>query len=125
MAKKIRPSLKDYLKTGEVRAVSDPERKSAPALRNDVFLDLLSPSDLKMWKSILGAGTAIQVLRLDVSSMREDFQTMDASRFTCYKLAERGGPLSPIRAISQIQPPLLLLLKWDETGVLTVYDPNV
>ena len=125
MAKKTKPNLKDYLRTGEVRPASESGLKPPSSARADVFLDLLTPSDLEMWKSILGAGTAVQVLHLDVASFREDFRTMDGSRFTCYSLAKKGEPLCPIRADSQIQDHLALLLKWDETGILTVYDPSV
>ena len=125
MAKKMKPSLKGYLKTGEVHPTSDSGRKPASAARIDAFLDLLAPTDLEMWKSILGAGTAVQVLHLDVTSFREEFRAMDRSRFTCYSLAKKNEPLCPIRSDSQIQDHLMLLLKWDETGILTVYDPSL
>ena len=123
MAKKVKPSLKDYLRTGK-RGVAEPEQKQEPA-RSNAFLDLLAPPDLGMWESMLDAGTTVQVLRLDAASIREDFQTMDGDRFTCYTLAKKGDPLRPVRSGSQINDPLALLLKWDETGMLTVYDPNV
>ena len=127
MAKKTKPSLKGYLSTGK-RAVGkpaeEPTSKLEPEPRSDAFLDLLAPSDLKMWESMLGAGTTVQLRRLDVASMREDFQTMDVNRFTCYTLAKKGEPLRPVRSGSQIDDPLALMLKWDETGVLTVYAPG-
>ena len=129
MAKKIKPSLKGYLSTGK-RAVGESGKKpeqtaTTPEPRSDAFLDLLAPSDFKMWESMLGAGTTVQLRRLDIASIREDFQAMDVNRFTCYTLAKKGEPLRPVRSGSQIDDPLALLLKWDETGILTVYDPSV
>ena len=124
MAKKVKPSLKDYLKTGK-RVVVDPGRKSTPVARSNAFLDLLAPSDLKMWEAMLGAGTAIQLLHLDAAAIKEDFQAMDKGRYTCYTLEKKGEPLRPVRTDSQIHGSLALLLKWDETGALTVYAPNV
>ena len=130
MAKKTKPNLKDYLKTGK-RVVADSERKQAdapaeaPAEQHKAFLDLLTPSDFKMWESILDAGTTVQVLRLDAAFIRQDFRIMDKNRFTCFSLAKKGEPLRQVRLGSQIHEPLALLLKWDETGILTVYEPGV
>jgi hypothetical protein len=122
----MRPSLKDYLRTGEVHLASEPRPTAVgEAARNDAFLGLLIPSDLRMWETYLSAGPKVQTLRLDLPSVREDFQTTDKIRFTYYALAGQGEPLRPVRADSQIQAPLILLLKWDDTGVLTVYGPNV
>ena len=123
MAKRIRPNLKDYLKTGK-RIMVGSERKPTATVRGNAFLDLLAASDLKMWEAMLSAGTTVQLLRLDAASIREDFQAMDGNRFTCYTLAKKGEPLRPVRTDSQIHDSLALLLKWDETGVLTVYDPS-
>ena len=125
MAKKMRPNLKGFLKTGAVRIMADSEQKSESAARSNVFLDLLTPADQKMWQPLLDAGTTVQVLHLDVASIIENYHTIDVNRFTYYTLVGKGEPLRPVRAVSQIQPPLALVLKWDETGVLTVYDPNV
>ena len=132
MAKKAKPNLKDYLRTGNrvvANSGDEPEMESrsepGEKVRGDAFLDLLTPPDLKMWKSLLDAGITVQLLRLDTASMRKDFQDMDKSRFSCYTLTQKGEPLRPVRLASQIHDPLSLLLKWDETGVLTVYDSNV
>ena len=124
MAKKIKPSLKDYLKTGK-RVMAESELKPMTAARSSAFLDLLAPSDLKMWETMLGAGTTVQLLPFNAVSIKEDFRTMDGDRFTCYTLAKKGENLCPVRTDSQIHDSLVLLLKWDETGVLTVYDPSV
>ena len=124
MAKKTKPSLKGYLSTGK-RVVDESGKKPAAESRSDAFLDLLAPPDLQMWESMLGAGTTVHLRRLDVASIKEDFQTMDVNRFTCYALAKKGELLRPVRSGSQIDDTLALLLKWDETGVLTVYDPSV
>ena len=124
MAKKIKPSLKGYLSTGK-RVMGESGKQPSAEPRSNAFLDLLAPSDLKMWESMLGAGTTVQLRHLDVASIKEDFQTMDGNRFTCYTLAKKGDSLRPVRLGSQIDDPLALLLKWDETGVLTVYDPSV
>jgi hypothetical protein len=134
MSKKMRPSLKDYLRTGKVRM--EPEeppsrrkdheekepRKSAPG--TDKFLKLLTPHDLQVWQPIARTETEIQELPLDLVSLREDFRTMDRARFTFYTLEGEGTPLRPIRTSVQIREPLLLALKWDETGILTLYWPQ-
>ena len=126
MAKKTRPNLKDYLKTGK-RVVACSERKQEDDRgeclmeQRHAFLDLLAPPDLKMWEAILGAGTTVQARSLDAASIREDFRTMDRDRFTFYTLVKKGEPLRLVRLGSQIHDPLALLLKWDETGILTVY----
>jgi hypothetical protein len=122
--KKAKPNLKDYLKTGK-RVMAGSEQDPAPAVRKDAFLDLLAPPDLKMWQDMLDAGIAIQLLALDAASIRQEFQVMDRDRFTCYTLEKKGEPLRPVRLGSQIRDPLALLLKWDETGILTVYTPGV
>ena len=124
MAKKTKPNLKGYLKTGK-RAMAGTGQEPASTARDNAFLDLLAPPDLKMWETVLGAGTTVQLLHLDAASMRKEFQEMDRDRFTCYTLAKKGEPLRPVRLGSQIRDPLALLLKWDETGVLTVYTPSV
>jgi hypothetical protein len=121
----MRPSLKDYLKTGKVRMEPEepqtPPRQKEIAFGGDTFLKLLTPHDLEVWKPILQAEIAVQELPLDFPSLREDFRTMDRARFSCYILERDGTPLRPVRTSVQIREPLLLALKWDETGTLTLY----
>jgi len=186
MAKKKRPSLKDYLSTGQVIAEeaqeqpapleeapaapsagepSAPEKKPAKArkprssaakigaakkktpvpdentgpstgessspdegsvvlqepsgeLRS--FVDMLCGEDRKTWEKIF-AVTGAEFLPLDFVERREDFRTMDRSRFTLFKLEEAGKPLFHVRTSVQIREPLIALLKWDETGKATIY----
>jgi hypothetical protein len=138
MSKRLRPSLKDYLKTGEVRTGKEtPPEPSLGETRTDAgepapsplshppaLLELLAPSDRQMWGPILHAGTETQVLPLDPASLREDFRTMDRSRYTYYVLEQKGKPLQPVRTEAQIRGSLALVLKWDEVGSLTLYDPD-
>lgn len=132
MAKKIRPSLKDYLRTGVVRfaeeqepAISkEQELPSAPSSQDPVaaLLDLLSERDRLTWEPILKAGTEVRSAPLDFVALREEFRTADRNRFTYYLLAEGEEHLRPLRTSVQIREPVKALLKWDETGVLTFYE---
>ena len=181
MAKKKRPSLKDYLSTGQViaeevqeQSVSLEEAPAAPpageppapkkkavkaraprtgaakkatpapdegtaasagegvplddgtAAQQELsgelrsFVDMLCGEDRKTWEKIFTA-TGAEFLPLDFVERREDFRTMDRSRFTLFKLEEAGKPLFHIRTSVQIREPLIALLKWDETGKATIY----
>jgi hypothetical protein len=141
MSKRLRPSLKDYLKTGEVRLETssglqppgsqpppsepacsgppDSERASSGDVR--AFLELLSESDRRTWEPVLRSGTEIRKPPFDAAALREDFRLMDRARFTYYILDGQNAPLRPVRTSVQIREPFVLLLKWDETGVLDIY----
>lgn len=127
MAKKIRPSLKDYLRTGVVRFTEDhpsaaaEERESAPPQNSAMILDLLSERDRRTWEPIFSAGTEIRVAPLDFVALREEFRNADRNRYTYYLLADDEDHLRPVRTSVQIREPVKGLLKWDETGVLTFY----
>ena len=165
MSKRLRPSLKDYLKTGEVRLESLPgfqpppselpavsgspvsegwlsgqgenpfsEAAAAENAKNaaavgcaeadekiSIFLDLLSEFDRRTWEPVLRSGTEIRRPPFNAVSLREDFRLVDRTRFTYYILDERNAPLRPVRTSVQIREPFVLLLKWDETGVLDIY----
>ncbi|MDR2174591.1 MAG: hypothetical protein LBO82_01465 [Synergistaceae bacterium] len=136
MSKRVRLTLKDYLKTGEVRLEALPGFRSppsppksggaegkdaAPGDESGVFLGLLSESDRRMWEAALHSGTKIRRLPFDAAALREDFRLMDRTRFTYYILDERNAPLRPVRTSVQIREPFVLLLKWDETGALDIY----
>ena len=83
MAKKIRPSLKDYLRTGVVRFTEDhppaaaEERElpsappPAPPQDSAMILALLSERDRRTWEPIFNAGTEIRVAPLDLVALRE------------------------------------------------------
>lgn len=133
MAKKIRPSLKDYLRTGVVHFAEEREPDTAPKERElpsaaspqdpvAEILALLSERDRLTWEPILKAGTEVRNAPLDFVALREEFRTADRNRFTYYLLAEGEEHLRPIRTSVQIREPVRVLLKWDETGVLTFYD---
>ena len=126
MAKKIRPSLKDYLRTGVVRFNDDGEPAAASPLADgrspsSALLALLSERDRLTWEPILGAGTEMRTAPLDFTALREEFRNADKNRFTYYLLADGEEHLRPVRTSVQIRSPLRLLLKWDETGILTCY----
>ena len=135
MAKKIRPSLKDYLRTGVVRFNNDEGEQgtdtdqaalpvSPPANIHSPSADLLallSERDRLTWEPILGAGTEIRTAPLDFSKLKDEFHSADKNRFTYYLLADGEEHLRPVRTSVQIRSPLRLLLKWDETGILTCY----
>ena len=134
MAKKIRPSLKDYLRTGVVRfndegepgtgtgEVAPPVSLSADGdSPSTALLALLSERDRLTWEPILSAGTEMRTAPLDFTTLREEFRSADKNRFTYYLLADGEEHLRPVRTSVQIRSPLELLLKWDETGILTCY----
>ncbi|GHV48238.1 hypothetical protein FACS1894204_12390 [Synergistales bacterium] len=140
MTKKLRPSLKDYLKTGKISA--EPFKENAQEIKQEtkpettpdvkqavktklaldkVFLSVLSPADKDTWSPVLNAGIDVRPLFLsDIESLREDFLSSDNTRFTFYILHEKGAPLQMVIGESQIQEPFVLVSKWDETGVLSI-----
>lgn len=174
MAKK-RPSLKDYLSTGDVvvgeesaaaeaekekekgvkKAAADkpkkaPARKKAApegekkpvarakkaparAKKPDVgkaagglsadeagLLEMLAPEDRPMWEKLFAAAET-DFLPLDLVERREDFRTMPRDRFTLFRLEEAGKALFHVRTSVQIREPLVCLIKWDETGKISVF----
>lgn len=131
MAKKIRPSLKDYLRTGVVRLAEEreplvegetPSPAAEPQNPVDSILERLSERDRHTWEPILHAGTQIQRAPLDFVPLREEFRNADRDRFTYYLLAEGEEHLRPIRTSVQIREPVKMILKWDEMGKLTLYE---
>jgi len=87
-----------------------------------LFVGLLCDEDRKTWEKIFAAART-EFLPLDFIERREDFRTMDRSRFTLFKLEEAGKPLFHVRTSVQIREPLIALLKWDETGKAAIYRP--
>ncbi len=164
MAKKKRPSLKDFLATGIVdtgedrapreaeassdggvdetaRAAAEPEVpesavESAPpqaetkdprlgeAVPSELsdLLAMLCSEDRRTWERVFAAAEA-EFLPLDLVERREDFRTMDRTRFTLFRLEAPGEPLFHVRTSVQIREPLAALIKWDETGRASVYRP--
>lgn len=137
MARKARPSLKDYLRTGVVRmeegSISQADSAATPEDNTSglgtaetpplstALLSILSEEDRRTWRPILEAGTEIRHLELDFVSLREEFRTADRNRFTYYLLEGPGELLRPIRTSVQIREPVQFVLKWDEMGTLTLY----
>lgn len=137
MARKARPSLKDYLRTGVVRMEEGPISQADSAATPEdntsglgtaetpplstTLLSILSEEDRRTWRPILEAGTEIRHLELDFVSLREEFRTADRNRFTYYLLEVPGELLRPIRTSVQIREPVQFVLKWDEMGTLTLY----
>lgn len=135
MAKKTRPSLKDYLRTGVVQFNEvNEERESSAAVEEQqtppsenlakLVLESLSERDRHTWEPILNAGTRLESAPLDFVSLREEFRCADRNRFTYYLLAGGEEHLRPIRTSVQIREPVKALFKWDETGILTLYKPS-
>lgn len=157
---KKRPSLKDYLSTGEVfveegkkTASSDHTLKKTvkklrcpPLVQEDhsslpeeipvvspdegvslsekngiaSLLEMFTPRDRDMWEKIF-AMAETEFLPLNLVERREDFRTMERDRFTLFRLEERGGPLLHVRSSVQIREPVACLLKWDETGRVSIF----
>jgi hypothetical protein len=84
------------------------------------LLDMLCEEDMKTWGKIF-ADADVEFLPLDFIERREDFRTMDRSRFTLFRLDGEGTSLFHVRTSVQIREPLVALLKWDETGRVSVY----
>ena len=57
----------------------------------------------------------------ELSARREEFRTLDRSRYTLFLLETPQGTLTPVRTSVRIRDPLAALLLWDETGSAVVY----
>jgi hypothetical protein len=104
-----------------VKTSPSPSGENAPEPLGVLFLNMLSESDRGTWEPILRAGTEIVSLPADFVALREEFRTMDRSRFTFYILDSPGTNLRSLRTSVQIRDPMTLLLRWDETGTLTLF----
>ena len=84
------------------------------------LLDMLTPEDRNLWEKLFAAAET-EYLSLDLVERREDFRTMVRDRFTLFRLEEPGKPLLHVRTSVQIREPLVCLIKWDETGKISVF----
>lgn len=104
---------------GEERASAE---KKAPGLTPEEaeLVGMLAPEDRAMWEKLFETAET-EFLPLDLVERREDFRTMPRDRFTLFRLEEAGEPLSHVRTSVQIREPLVCLIKWDETGRISVF----
>jgi hypothetical protein len=114
------PPETGLVESGPVSQASSPDERSGGEGRT--LLDMLCEEDKKTWEKIL-AEADVEFLPLEFIERREDFRTMDRSRFTLFRLDREGEPLFHVRTSVQIREPLVALLKWDETGRVSVYRP--
>ena len=83
-------------------------------------LEMLAREDRPLWERLFGAAET-EFFPLDLVERREDFRTMPRDRFTLFRLEEPGKPLHHVRTSVQIREPLVCLIKWDETGRISVF----
>ena len=148
MARK-RPSLKDYLTTGKVfveevdaapilsvaetaPASAEPSAETMPVVAEQEtplppkvspprILELLGDADREQWTALLTAAAVEERPIGELSARREEFRTLDRSRYTLFLLDAPKGTLTPVRTSVRIREPLAALLLWDETGSAVVY----
>ena len=84
------------------------------------ILEMLAREDRLLWEKLFGVAET-EFLPLDLVERREDFRTMPRDRFTLFRLEEPGKPLHHVRTSVQIREPLVCLIKWDETGRISVF----
>ena len=149
MARK-RPSLKDYLTTGKVfveeveaapipsgpsvaeiapgepsagttAVVAEQETPLPPKASPPRILELLDDADREQWTALLTAAVVEERPIGELSARREEFRTLDRSRYTLFLLDAPKGTLTPVRTSVRIREPLAALLLWDETGSAVVY----
>ena len=84
------------------------------------LLEMMAPEDKAMWEKLFAAAET-EFLPLDLVERREDFRTMARDRYTLFRLGEAGEPLFHVRTSVQIRDPLVCLIKWDETGKISVF----
>ncbi len=137
-----RPSLKDYLTTGKVfvedlphapdpvdiaplpaepsaetaAVAAEPETPLPPRI-----LEILRDADREQWTPLLTAAAVEERPIGELSARREEFRTLDRSRYTLFLLETPQGTLTPVRTSVRIREPLAALLLWDETGSAVVY----
>ena len=99
---------------------SEEKGEEAHSGGTDSLLEMLAPEDRALWGNLFGAAET-EFLPLDLVERREDFRTMPRDRFTLFRLEEPGKPLHHVRTSVQIREPLVCLIKWDETGRISVF----
>ncbi|NLK18194.1 MAG: hypothetical protein GX310_00130 [Synergistaceae bacterium] len=137
-AKKTAPAKKKAAGEAKKAAVGDGKKPAARAKKTAArakkpsaekagltadeaaLLEMLAPEDKPMWEKLFAAAET-EFLPLDLVERREDFRTMARDRYTLFRLGEAGEPLFHVRTSVQIREPLVCLIKWDETGKISVF----
>ncbi len=117
-----KPAAKAKAKAAPAGGERASAEKKAPRLTPEEaeLVGMLAPEDRAMWEKLFGTAET-EFLPLDLVERREDFRTMPRDRFTLFRLEEAGEPLSHVRTSVQIREPLVCLIKWDETGRISVF----
>ncbi|MGI6783557.1 MAG: hypothetical protein ACOX5A_04955 [Aminivibrio sp.] len=102
------------------RAKKPSAEKAGLTADEAALLEMLAPEDKPMWEKLFTAAET-EFLPLDLVERREDFRTMARDRYTLFRLGEAGEPLFHVRTSVQIREPLVCLIKWDETGKISVF----
>lgn len=122
-AKCYKDAAIELLKRLEGENFSNDESESGvetPDLKQKI-IDMINDSQKDMWLSMLGAVSEISCAKLDIDSLKSEFDSADRDRFTFYILTEEGGNLSPVMTNAQINESVKIALKWDENGSAQVY----
>lgn len=85
------------------------------------ILEILGAVDREQWTPLLTAAVVDERPIGELSARREEFRTLDRSRYTLFLLDAPNGTLTPVRTSVRIREPLAALLLWDETGSAVVY----
>ncbi|MBL3540499.1 hypothetical protein [Aminivibrio sp.] len=116
------PALRSRTKKSSPAPEKPSEKKGEENLPGNIdsILEMLAPEDRPLWEKLFGAAET-EFLPLDLVERREDFRTMPRDRFTLFLLEEPGKPLLHVRSSVRIREPLVCLIKWDETGLISVF----
>lgn len=116
------PALRSRAKKTSTAPEKPSEKKGEESFAGgmDSILEMLAAEDRPLWERLFGAAET-EFFPLDLVERREDFRTMPRDRFTLFRLEEPGKPLHHVRTSVQIREPLVCLIKWDETGRISVF----
>ena len=119
-AKCYKEAAIELLKRLEGVIIEDGNDNEPPDLKQ-IIIDMINDSQKDMWVSMLGAVSEISSAKLEIDSLKSEFDNADRDRFTFYVLTEEGGNLSPVMTNAQINESVKIALKWDENGSAQVY----
>lgn len=102
-------------------ALAEQEAPLPPKASPPRILELLNDADREQWTTLLTAAAVEERPIGELSARREEFRTLDRSRYTLFLLDAPKGTLTPVRTSVRIREPLAALLLWDETGSAVVY----
>ena len=102
-------------------ALAEQETPLPPKASPPRILELLGDAAREQWTALLTAAAVEERPIGELSARREEFRTLDRSRYTLFLLDAPKGTLTPVRTSVRIREPLAALLLWDETGSAVVY----